>query len=346
MAKLRRSFLAPAMIALSFTAGYGASAQPDEVKTVAGFAIVDGVNARNGNFSLTYPAFDGDGGIPYRRTYNSFADNRGTFGLGWGSTFDTRLVPLPDGRIAVRENGNGLITVYGAPVAGETAAAFETLLIAQEKKATRSDNILLRLKAPETPIPLDRSKALAEQACNDPAVIRVPFGWDRRTCGDGVQHFNVDGRLTGYEAEGVTVTIRRAREEIVDIQSSLGGKLFFKKEKFGLRVTDAKAGWYSYGFDKDGRNTIADSPASGRITFTYDAASRLEDVALIDDTHTRIVYDDKGRVAKKIARTGDETVFDYRQEPGTEATTLVTWKPHGGAPDRSVLYRFVAADGE
>ncbi len=75
------------------------------------------VNLKNGNFYIAYDdlVVDEHSSLKLSRHYNSLSDSRGWFGWGWGTEFETRLFVMPDGLVAVRENGNAHVTLYGEP---------------------------------------------------------------------------------------------------------------------------------------------------------------------------------------------------------------------------------------
>lgn len=308
------------------------------VKTVSGFVMVGGVNARNGNYSLTYPAFEGDGGIPYRRTYNSLSENPGVFGRGWGAVFDTRLIQLPDGRVVIRENGNGAMVLYGEPHPDETLEAMERLLLAAEAAGPPA---VAYVKDGDTLL-LDPGKALAASACDEAKISRRGGRWVRGVCNNEVQMFDRSGRLTLYWKDGYRVRIHRRFLKIRSISDNFGKKLRFRYSRDGLRVTSPKGGWYSYGFDAAGHNIRSDSPRSGPIVYSYDAGHRLIDVRYMDTTHVQIAYDENGRVSRTIDREGGSISFDYLTEDD-RPTTLVTWSSKGAI--QRIKYRFADASG-
>lgn len=318
--------------------GLAAAEETIPVKTVNGFVMVGGVNARNGNYSLTFPAFEGDDGVPYRRTYNSLSENPGVFGRGWGAVFDTRLIQLPDGRAVIRENGNGAIVLYGKPRPDESLAAMERLLLAAEAAGPPS---VAYVKDGAT-LFLDHGKALAASACDEAKIRRRGGRWVRAVCDNEVQMFDRDGRLTLYSKNGWTVKIHRRFSKIRSVSDNFGKKLRFRYRRDGLRVTGPKGSWYSYGFDAAGYNIRSDSPRSGPIVYSYDAGHRLIDVRYMDTTHVQIAYDENGRVSRTIDREGGSISFDYLTEDD-RPTTLVTWTSKGAI--QRIKYRFADASG-
>lgn len=314
-----------------------AAAEEIPVKTVNGFVMVGGVNARNGNYSLTYSAFEGDGGIPYRRTYNSLSENPGVFGRGWGAVFDTRLVQLPDGRVVIRENGNGAMALYGEPHPEETLEAMERLLLAAEAAGPPA---VARVKDGDTLL-LDPGKALAASACDEAQISRRGRRWVRGGCNNEVQMFDRKGRLILYSRDGWTVRIHRRFSKIRSVSDNFGRKLRFRYSRDGLRVTDLKGDWYSYAFDPAGYNIRSDSPRSGPMVYTYNVDRGLTNVRYMDTTQIQIDYDKDGRVSRKVEREGGITTFEYMTGEDGLPTTLVTWTSRDA--NQRIKYRFANA---
>lgn len=318
-----------AALAIAISAAPLAASADDATpsKRVKGYVMVGGVNVRNGNFSLTYAAFEAGQGVPYRRTYNSLATNAGVFGLGWGSTFDTRLIVLPGGRVVVRENGNGALAVYGRGPANEAPADLERKVVAAEPR--RGGHWRPRLGK----IRLDRAKALQVQACDEAAITWTWSGWTRVTC-SGLQRFDAQGRLVAYQERAAgPVLIAREQGAIQRVWTPGGGSLAFSRSADALKVTDPKGGEVIYRFDPRGRNVRMEGASAATMDFGYDAASNMTDIVFIDTTRIRVTYDDQGRVAHKVERDGEDLAFDYRG-----GSTLVTRRR--GEQAEAVLYQF------
>ena len=69
-----------------------------------------GVNLKNGNFYITYTdiiVMVGGDEFSLSRTYNSKSAQNLSFGYGWGSALDTRLIIGGDGSVSVQEIGSG-----------------------------------------------------------------------------------------------------------------------------------------------------------------------------------------------------------------------------------------------
>ncbi|WP_374524952.1 DUF6531 domain-containing protein [Sphingopyxis sp.] len=331
----RRSRAPLSLLVLPMLLASGAAAAQDEVyvpietREVRGYLMVQGVNSRTGNFAVTYPAFDRHG-VPYRRTYNSNADNRGTFGLGWGSSFDTRAVGLPDGRVAVLENGNGAITVYGPGPADETREQMERAvakaLVHPSGAARRYINNQLAIES---------KYAMAEATNCGAAVLGTSLtGYIRMTCPGRVEYFDEDGRLVKYTDSSAgddrTVMIERSETgDIASIHDDAGHSLRFSRTGATLKVTDETNAWLSYDFDAHGRNTRITGSDAPAYTFEYGPNGRMGAIRYIDGTSQRIAYDQAGRTSRLTLRNDD--IYEFRHDPAS-SQTLVIQRPHDGAP--------------
>lgn len=307
------------VFALLLASSLSAATAEEEIprETVRGYNMLRGVNARNGNFSLTYPAFENvAGAIPYRRTYNSLSTNTGVFGQGWGSVFDTRVVTLADRRVAVRENGNGAIALYGQFVWPETRVQLEEK-VAEAEKAPADHGAARREK-----VALNHAAALKAQVCDNAWILRDPWGWTRGVCPFGIQQFDKAGRLVSWDDGSGPVTIARRNGDIVRVTRIAGGALHFLRQDNRLHVTGSKGGVIAYTFDAKGRNVQMSGTITPTMTFSYDARGNMTDLDYGDGTHVRITYDDRDRVTQHVDREGREQIFDYRGGMGRSETLV------------------------
>jgi len=231
---------------------------PIEIKEVRGDLTVQGVSARNGDVSLTYSAFEGDDGISFGRTYRSLSVYPGLFGRGWGSVFDTRLIALPDGRIAVREDGNGAVVIYGAAHPEETSDSIERVVAAAENAP-----VAARVRGGETLV-LDPVESLTAAVCDEAGVIWNGKYWVRGACDNSVQLFDRDGRLTQHAKDGYQVRVHRSLGKIRTLSDNFGRKWRFHYSREGLRITVPKGDAYSYDFDPSGYAIRSDGPQAAQ----------------------------------------------------------------------------------
>ena len=96
-----------------------------------------GVNLKNGNFYKSYTDIIVPGGgndLEINRTYNSKSIDKGWFGFGWGSDYETYLTVSADGSVVVHENGAGADTRFTPKKSVNAAEASKKIVEAMRKK--------------------------------------------------------------------------------------------------------------------------------------------------------------------------------------------------------------------
>lgn len=309
---------------------------PTKHQTVHGYLMLQGVNTRTGNFARTYPAFERHA-LAFRRTYNSNAANHGTFGLAWGSVFDTQAVTLLDGRVAVLENGNGAITVYGRGAAGETRLAMEQAVATAQQRPVAPRTDIGTTLAIESPFAQSQAAG-----CDNALLVVVRFGYVRTTCAGRVEVFDTQGRMVSYT--GLNSQIRANRNEpmvhitrdasgrILAVRDEEGHQLTFTRTTRALKVTNEAGNWLQYAFDAQGRNTAITGKGEPAYTFVYDADGLMRQINYIDTTSIKIDYVN-GQTSRLTLREGDVFEFDYLPENQTRITS----RPNSGTPSRQVV---------
>lgn len=325
--------LVVAVTALLAAAAHAETYVPIQTQEVSGFAMIQGVNARTGNFSLTYEAYPQQG-FTYRRTYNSNGPIRGAFGLGWGSTFDTRAVGLADGRVAVIENGNGAVTFYGPGLEGETPEQRERAVA----DAILRPNDIFKNGVNEQ---LEPSYAQEEAVkCGTARLATALNGYARFTCAGRIEMFGEGGRLSEVQMDGELHyelhVVRDDKGQIERLWDNIGHKLTFARTPARLTVTDDFGETTTYDFDARGRNIKVSGSKGPTYTFGYSPAGLMNQIAFIDGTARKIDYDALGRAVKVTERNGDTTEFQYQ----TPTSTLVVRRPAGGQP-MGLLLKFI-----
>lgn len=322
----------PAAMTILAAVAHAETYVPVQVQEVRGYAMIQGVNARTGNFSLTYEAYPRQG-FAYRRTYNSNGPIRGTFGLGWGSTFDTRAVGLADGRVAVIENGNGVVTFYGPGPEGETAEQRERAIA----EAMLHPNDIFK-DGVNTKLPPSYAQDEAVK-CGEAMLATALDGYARYTCAGRIELFREGGRLSEVQLDGELHyelhVLRDDEGRIERLYDNIGHKLAFARTPTSLTVTDDLGETTTYDFDTRGRNIKVSGSAGPTYTFGYSPAGLMNQIAFIDGTARKIEYDAQGRTVKVTERNGDSTEFQYQ----TPTSTLVVRRPASGEPT-GLLLRF------
>lgn len=309
-----------------------------------------GVNPENGCFYITYSDItlqSGDHELKLNRTYNSLASEVGWFGYGWGSRYETRLVVLPDGSAAIKENGAGRTTYYRAVSASAVKAGIQRIVEA----ATKRDNLTpdaadklstqlhdsedLRLrKVIQYGITTDLTKGAAlGDECGEASLTRVADGYRRVDCnrfGDAepaTDTFDLRGRLVRHELnDGYAVTIRYAEAGIAEIRDTQGQSIALTWTPEG-RVSSAKANDTEMTYIYDVKQNLQKATTLNGLSYrySYDGNHNLTRITYIDDTSMSISYSPKvnGRVATVTQRNGDQQSFvfpeDTNKQPSIES---------------------------
>lgn len=323
------------------------------------------VNPKNGNFDVTYTdlaPFGGSVPLQIRRTYNSFASERGWFGNGWGSPLETRLFVLPDGSAVVKENGNGRRTFYRAASRSDETidkgvqriiSAFSIKHKVPVETLTQLRRELVRDEELRTEYALAYGVETEMQIgaslgdiCGPRSLVRLATSYKRSDCdrfGQNMVHtdvFDLSGRLlTRTYDGGYTLTVVYGNGSPVRIVDSNGIAIGFAWGERTLMLGVAGSGSHvKYEFDGQ-RNLSAVSYIGGdddglRYRFGYDASHNLTAIHYVDDTALSIAYKDRpqGIVASVTERIGTRVVYDYDVDPlnaQRHSTTVTTTSPSG-----------------
>lgn len=306
-----------------------------------------GVNPENGGFFITYSDItlqSGDHELKLNRTYNSLASEIGWFGYGWGSRYETRLVVLPDGSAAIKENGAGRTTYYRAGTASAVKAGIQRIVETATKRdnltpdaagklsTQLNDNEELRLrKVIQYGITTDLTKGAAlGDECGEASLTRVADGYRRVDCnrfGDAepaTDTFDLRGRLVRHELnDGYAVTIRYAEAGMAEIRDTQGQSIALTWTPEG-RVSSAKANETEMTYVYDVKQNLQKATTTNGLSYrySYDANHNLTRITYIDDTSMSISYSPKviGRVATVTQRNGDQQSFVFPDESNKQSS--------------------------
>lgn len=304
-----------------------AAAEPARRQRVAAdtAAEFDNVDARTGGLTLSYQAFTGSIAA-YNRTYRSAAAQvfpglypYGEFGAGWGSVFDTLVVPLPDDTLVVAEVGHGGITVYGRPtqaqaLRGATALADAAIAAKDLAAADRAETIAgLMASLPARvkfaarygvagtlglagALPIDPQSPSPEAACAQAQLdwngdkTQQTHRYERRRCDGVTERFDDEGRLD------VRLDVR-IRADLLTSQEM---------------IRDPKAGWLTSFTVRDQSKPYRD-PSQRTLTFDNAWSGELRTLVVTSPTGERVTYDfdARGFNIRVSSPTGDTYDFAY-----------------------------------
>lgn len=306
------------------------------------------VNTRNGDFCASYKDItqnSWDHELSLTRTYNSKISGIGWFGYGWGSTFETRMMVMPDGSVAVQENGTGQISYYtpkGGSHLKEGVDKIVAMAIQHDKLDAEAAEVLRnKLLTDEglrranvakyeiqTPLPTEGAQS---SACPAAGVIRINDEYRRTTCGKGIDYFDLAGRMIRKEENGYKLTVHYVGKYPDRIDDSLGQKISLKWTADGhvaeaSTVKPERIMEYSYD-DKD--NLLMSSQRDGdTYQYKYDDQHNMTQVGYADQTHMDMQYDNNDRIASMVEADGAKITYTYRYDPANPSShywTNIIW---------------------
>jgi YD repeat-containing protein len=323
-----------------------------------------GVNLKNGNFYISYTDIIVPGGghdLKVVRTYNSRATEKGWFGFGWGSDYETYLTVSADGSVVVHENGSGALTRFTPKAAVDPAAAAEKIIDAMRKKTTVSDKVAANLKKKlmgdaeirqayarkfDVKAKLAAGTILYSNTRGLQQVHKTKKGF-KRVYNDGkTEFFNGSGKLTKIkDKNGYTVSFQYEKGGVLkSIKDSQAKQLFFAwypdgKIKEVWSVGDKKV-FYKY----KGDDLIETKDIAGNIfKYNYDGQHNMVGIDYADGSKKTINYDKKTQFVTEIVdRNKESTKYEYGanpKNPDFHYWTVVTKKtPNGKAAKNKYEY--------
>ena len=295
-----------------------------------------GVNLKNGNFYISYTDIIVPGGgqdLEIVRTYNSKSTEKGWFGFGWGSDFETYLTIGADGSVVVHENGSGALTRFTPKESVDAEAAAKKIIEAMRKKTTVSAQV---------------AESLVEKLKND-AELRQAYGrkfdvkaelaagtklfsntrgiQELHVTKDGYKRTFNDGKVELFNKDGKLLKITNKYNYAVDfvydsgilksIKDSQAKQLFFDwyadgKVKHVWSAGDKKT-FYKY----KGDDLIESTDVGGnKFVFSYDTNHNLTTISYSDDSKMQIKYTAKTQFVEEIvSRNGESTKYEYGSNP-------------------------------
>lgn len=326
--------------------------------TVFLFPLVSfaGVNLKNGNFYISYtdiivPGAGND--LEITRTYNSRAVDKGWFGIGWGSPYETFLTVAPDGTVTVHENGSGALTRFTpqAPVDAQAAAA--KIVEAMRKQTTISDQVASNLTQRLTndadlrlayarrfnvTTDLAEGTTLHSNTRGIQSITKTKDGYVREYNDGKKEFFNKMGKLARVsDKNGYVVNFEYKDNVLVSIKDSHAKQLFFEWYTDGKIKHVWSAGDKKTAYKYKGDNLI-ESTDVGENTFTYayDSNHNMTEIGYSDGTKLKINYEPKTQfVSELVSRNGETTKYAYEsnpKNPDMHYWTTVTKVVPGGTP--------------
>ncbi|MEC7274986.1 MAG: DUF6531 domain-containing protein [Bdellovibrionota bacterium] len=313
-----------------------------------------GVNLKNGNFYISYTDIIVPGGgmdLEITRTNNSKSTEKGWFGFGWGSDYETYVTVSADGSVVVHENGSGALTRFTPKTAVNAEKAAQEIIAAIRKKSAINDgvakNLLGKLKndAELRQAYARKYKVQAKIAAGTELfsnvrglqkIVKTKKGFIRAFNDGKKEYFNKDGKLVEMSTKnGYSVSLNYKKGNLVSIKDSQAKQLFFEwyadgKVKHIYSSGDKKT-HYKYRED----NLVESKDVAGNVfKYTYDGNHNMTSVGYSDGSKLEIKYTPKTQfVEEVISRNGESTKYKYESNPKNPEfhywTTVAKTSPSG-----------------
>ena len=302
------------------------------------FAAFSGVNLKNGNFYISYtdiivPGHGHD--LEVIRTYNSKSADKGWFGFGWGSDYETYLTVSADGSVVVHENGSGSLTRFNPKKAVDPEGAAKKILQAMRKRTTVSEKVAADLirklkndaelrmayaKRFDVKAKLTKGTVLYSNTRGLQKVVKTASGYQRIYNDGKVEVFNDKGKLLSISDKNkFKVSLTYGKNTFVKaIKDSKGKQLFFEwyadgKVKSVSSGADKKKTLYKY----EGDDLVESTDVGGNtFKYGYDHNHNMVKITYKDKSSQTIKYTPKTQfVQEVVSRNGESTKYKYESNP-------------------------------
>ncbi|WP_372653252.1 DUF6531 domain-containing protein [Halobacteriovorax sp.] len=320
-----------------------------------------GVNLKNGNFYISYTDIIVPGGghdLEIVRTYNSKSTEKGWFGFGWGSDYETFLTVSADGSVIVHENGSGANTRFVPKEAVDPVAAAQRIIEAMRKRTSVTEQVAKSLKVKltndaELRQAYARKFSVKAQLANGTIlysntrglqqVHKVRDGF-KRVYNDGkVQFFNKDGKLSKIkDKHGYTISFEYKNGNLLKIKDSQAKQLFFDWFQNGRIKSISSTANKKTGYKFEGDDLVESTDVAGNtFKYSYDANHNMKAISYSDKSKMEINYTPRTQFVESVkSRSGDLTSYKYDSNPKNpdfHYWTIVTKKSPNG---KSVSNRY------
>ncbi|MCP4913924.1 MAG: RHS repeat protein [Oligoflexia bacterium] len=300
-------------------------------------SVFAGVNLKNGNYYISYTDIivPGNGhDLEVVRTYNSKSTEKGWFGFGWGSDYETYLTVSADGSVIVHENGSGALTRFTPKNPVDAKNASKKIVEAMRKKTTVSDKVaadLIKKLTNDAELRQAYARKFKVKAkisvgsklfSNTRGLQRVEKSKNGyvRIYNDGKkEYFSDEGKLVRIQDKhGYKITLDYNKQgRVAKITDTMAKQLFFDwypdgKVKHISSVGDKKT-TYKY----KGDDLVESKDIAGNVfKYGYDANHNMTSVSYSDGSKMTIAYTPKTQFVKQIVgRNKEVTSYEYDSHP-------------------------------
>jgi YD repeat-containing protein len=315
-----------------------------------------GVNLKNGNFYISYTDIIVPGGgndLEITRTYNSRSIDKGWFGIGWGTPFETFITVAPDGSVTVHENGSGALTRFTPQAAVDAAGASKKIIEAMRKRTTITDQVASNLEQRLTndadlrlaysrrfgiTADLAAGTVLHSNTRGIQTLTKTKDGFVREYNDGKKELFNEEGKLSKIsDKNGYVIDLEWKDKVLVSIKDSQAKQLFFDWFSDGKIKHVWSAGDKKTEYKYTGENLTQSTDIAGNVfSYSYDTNHNMTKISYTDNTSMEIKYEPRTQfVSELTSRSGESTKYTYEsnpQNPDMHYWTTVTKVVPGGTP--------------
>ncbi len=295
-----------------------------------------GVNLKNGNFYISYVDIIVPGGghdLEVSRTYNSKSTDKGWFGFGWGSDFETYLTVSADGSVVVHEYGAGALTRFTPKTAVNADNATSKIIEAMRKRTAISDKVVtdltkkLRNDAELRQAYARRFNVKAKLAAGTvlysntrglQQIHKTKKGFLRKFNDGKKQFFNETGKLLRItDKNGYKISMTYKNNLLKSVKDSQAKQLFFGWYPDGKLKTVWSVGDKKTLYKYKGNNLVESKDVQGNTyKYTYDSNHNMNAVVYTDGSKMSIDYTKKTQLVSKVKnRNGESTGYKYESNP-------------------------------
>jgi len=295
-----------------------------------------GVNLKNGNFYISYVDIIVPGGghdLEVSRTYNSKSTDKGWFGFGWGSDFETYLTVSADGSVVVHEYGAGALTRFTPKTTVNADGATAKIIDAMRKRTAISDKVVkdltkkLRNDAELRQAYARRFNVKAKLAAGTvlysntrglQQIHKTKKGFLRKFNDGKQQYFNEAGKLTKIaDKNGYKISMTYKNGRLKSVKDSQAKQLFFGWYPDGKIKTVWSVGDKKTLYKYKGNDLIESKDVQGNTyKYSYDSNHNMNAVTYTDGSKMTVDYTKKTQLVSKVKnRNGESTAYKYESNP-------------------------------
>ena len=299
------------------------------------FTAFGGVSLKNGNFYISYTDIIVPGGgndLEIVRTYNSKATEKGWFGFGWGSDYETYLSVSADGSVIVHENGSGAKTRFTPKTAVDASAAANKVLAAMRKKNQISEKVaqdlLKKLKNDaelrqayarkyDVKATLASGSVLYTNTRGLQKLHVTKKGYERRFNDGKVEFFDKEGKLIKMkDKNGYYLSLNYEKGQLKSIKDKDAKQLFFSWYSDGKVKSIWSAGDKKTHYKYRGDDLVESKDVVGNVfKYDYDSNHNMTAVNYSDKSSMKISYTKTQFVKQVKGRNGEATDYKYESNP-------------------------------